>query len=351
MKSGNADRHRHLAGSVGVAVSCVLFLYEEEDWTGEETVLSDSEILGNTTKQNVVNDGPWKMELKPLLAQSSSFPTPIFNSSSSSSSSSFPKPNHYSPLLAQRWKLNFRRVSRKEQCQAQAITKKFLHHHVLKDCSCGCRGEDVGVGFSSSISLSELHLMPIFEIVNVDDMEDQRPPHMSIIPSAICGFAQACHFDGNQRHRTTSGVGLHGKQSNQILTVQLGLPAACQLPLAKTTGSFLVLVPIIAALCIRCIVAAFQNRAARNLRYQPARHQGSDENSMRWKTVLSDLQDPEAALGAESEPESSLLMEDKEGLHFEDMSHAYTKLEDEYQKFLSECGMSKWGYWRGGSSQ
>lgn len=34
----------------------------------------------------------------------------------------------------------------------------------------------------------------------------------------------------------------------------------------------------------------------------------------------------------------------------EDSSHAYTKLEHEYQKFLSECGMSEWGHWRGGSS-
>lgn len=34
---------------------------------------------------------------------------------------------------------------------------------------------------------------------------------------------------------------------------------------------------------------------------------------------------------------------------FEDISHAYTKLEPAYLKFLSECGMSKWGYWRGGS--
>lgn len=34
---------------------------------------------------------------------------------------------------------------------------------------------------------------------------------------------------------------------------------------------------------------------------------------------------------------------------FEDISHAYTKLEPAYLKFLSECGISKWGYWRGGS--
>lgn len=36
---------------------------------------------------------------------------------------------------------------------------------------------------------------------------------------------------------------------------------------------------------------------------------------------------------------------------FEESSHAYRKLEDDYEKFLSECGMSKWGYWRGGSPE
>lgn len=44
-----------------------------------------------------------------------------------------------------------------------------------------------------------------------------------------------------------------------------------------------------------------------------------------------------------------LFLEDEEPLHFEDTSRAYNKLEDDYHKFLSECGMSNWGYWRGGS--
>ena len=33
----------------------------------------------------------------------------------------------------------------------------------------------------------------------------------------------------------------------------------------------------------------------------------------------------------------------------EEVSHAHAKLEHDYQQFLSECGISKWGYWRGGS--
>lgn len=40
--------------------------------------------------------------------------------------------------------------------------------------------------------------------------------------------------------------------------------------------------------------------------------------------------------------------EDQEQNLYEDMSRAYSKLEHDYEKFLSECGMSKWGYRRGG---
>lgn len=43
------------------------------------------------------------------------------------------------------------------------------------------------------------------------------------------------------------------------------------------------------------------------------------------------------------------LPDDKEQPHVEDASHAFDKLEGDYQKFLSECGMSSYGYWRGGS--
>ncbi|KAF2296953.1 hypothetical protein GH714_013511 [Hevea brasiliensis] len=73
-------------------------------------------------------------------------------------------------------------------------------------------------------------------------------------------------------------------------------------------------------------------------------HDGN--RGMRWKYALSDIEDPN--LDSESRIESNSISEDQEQILFEDMSHAYSKLEHDYEKFLSECGMSKWGYWRGG---
>ncbi|MBA0874536.1 hypothetical protein Goshw_018127 [Gossypium schwendimanii] len=41
--------------------------------------------------------------------------------------------------------------------------------------------------------------------------------------------------------------------------------------------------------------------------------------------------------------------EDEANIQNEEASEDYGGLEHDYQKFLSECGISKWGYWRGGS--
>ncbi|KAK4413411.1 hypothetical protein Salat_2753700 [Sesamum alatum] len=268
------------------------------------------------------------MELK--LAQSS-LPTAIF-----SSSSFFTK--HFT-LLAQRWKLHIQRISWKDQ----DINKKILVH-VVKD------GENL-------TSISKLYGVPIHDIAAVNkDIVDvdlvSEGQHLNI-PSASAGYAQGSHFEGDKFHehplpKATPCLEFNTRQWNQILTI----PSSCRLPLAKTTGSFLVLVPLI-AFCIRCIIGACQNRVTRNLRRQAVNKSGVHRdrcNSMRWKTVLSELRDPDA-LDAESEMDSDPFSEEQEQVHFEESFHSYAKLEDDYQKFLSECGMSNWGYWRGGSPQ
>ncbi|KAB1210930.1 hypothetical protein CJ030_MR6G019679 [Morella rubra] len=65
------------------------------------------------------------------------------------------------------------------------------------------------------------------------------------------------------------------------------------LPHAKTTGYFLVLIPLI-AFCVRCIIAAFQTRVTGELKEElvsesEGRHQKC--RSMRWKSALSDTRE------------------------------------------------------------
>ncbi|KAL5845828.1 hypothetical protein ACOSQ3_009352 [Xanthoceras sorbifolium] len=128
---------------------------------------------------------------------------------------------------------------------------------------------------------------------------------------------------------------------------------ARSLPHAKpTTGYFLVLVPLL-AFCIRCMIGAFRTRVAGDSRHQAVNeskghHRGS--KSMRWKSALSDITEADIP-EHESRLDSNDSSEDQAQTSFEDTSLAYSKLEHDYEKFLSECGLSKWGYWRGGSPE
>ncbi|XP_020531787.1 uncharacterized protein LOC18448485 isoform X4 [Amborella trichopoda] len=70
--------------------------------------------------------------------------------------------------------------------------------------------------------------------------------------------------------------------------------------------------------------------------------------SMRWKFALSEIREM-GIVDAESRENPDGDSQDQELDSLEEVAEAYTKLEPAYQKFLSECGMSKWGYWRGGS--
>ncbi|KAH6775143.1 hypothetical protein C2S52_012704 [Perilla frutescens var. hirtella] len=265
------------------------------------------------------------MELK--LSQSS-FPTAIFNPSSF-----LPR-----PFALLRWKLDIQRITWK----GQGMSKKILVH-VVKE------GETL-------TSISKLYGVPVLEIAasneEIADVDLVFEGQQLKIPSAVAQCAQVCHFEGYKlrEHHFPSGsprLGFHIRQWNQIFT----MPSFHQFPIAKTACSFPVLVPLV-AFCIVCIMGAFQIILAKNSRHQAAKKSGvhHHSSSARWKTALSDLRDPDS-LDAESAPDSDPSSDEKEQLRFEDVSHAYTKLEGDYQKFLSQCGMSNYGYWRGGSPQ
>ncbi|KAL8059975.1 hypothetical protein ABFX02_03G122600 [Erythranthe guttata] len=254
------------------------------------------------------------MELK--LSQSS-LPTAIFTSSS-------PSLQHF-----QQWKLEIERISRK----GQGMMNKESANHVVKDD----RGETL-------TSISKLYGVSIIENCCLSAAANDK--EMADVDLVSDGqnrnSARVCNLEGTKlhEHHQLSNTTV-SKQPNQIFY----LLSSHQLPLvAKAGGSFLVLVPLM-AFCISCIIGTFRNRVLRNPRHKASnkygvQHHNKSHNSPRWKNVLD----------AESEPDNSHpLYEDQEQVNFEDASHANTKLEDDYQKFLSECGMSNWGYWRGGS--
>ncbi|KAK8651614.1 hypothetical protein V6N13_141211 [Hibiscus sabdariffa] len=119
---------------------------------------------------------------------------------------------------------------------------------------------------------------------------------------------------------------------------------------AKSTGYFLVVVPLI-AFCIGCVISTFRTRVARGIRQlagdkSQALHHGA--KGMRWKSALSDTVEGDvfdSELGLDSNSPS----EDEAYIQYEEAPEDYGRLQHDYQKFLSECGISECGYWRDGS--
>ncbi|XP_057793699.1 uncharacterized protein LOC131010266 isoform X2 [Salvia miltiorrhiza] len=255
------------------------------------------------------------MELK--LSQSS-LPTPIFNPSSF-----FPK--HFA-LLSQRWKLDIQRIAGKGRF---ASKKNLVHFLKLL-----IRTRRLLMSTSFSKANVSKSLLLLLDVLNCSIFLMFDLPYQ-------------CDFEGHLLPNGSARLGFHIRQWKTQISSTMPFH---QFSIAKAAGSFPILVAVV-ALCIVCIMGAFRIILAKNSRQKSA---DKSSNCARWRTALSELRDPDS-LDAESAPDSDLqlqpLPDDKEQFHLEDASHGYNKLEGEYEKFLSECGMSSYGYWRGGSPQ
>ncbi|XP_073139765.1 uncharacterized protein [Henckelia pumila] len=233
-----------------------------------------------------------------------------------------------STISSQRCKLHLQRISWKSE------DKKSLVHVVKQD--------------ENLPSLSELYGMPILadkDIVDGNLVFEGTSP--------VITYAQVHHCGGrewlrNKLSKTSQDLGFRRREWNQIIIKS----SHHHLLRAKTTGSFLVLVPLV-VFCIRCIMVAIRSRNARDLGNQEPQISGVGHRmskSTRWRTALSELRDPDA-MDTECEPDFAQVLEDEDRSYIHEHSRDYAKVEDEYQKFLTKCGMSEWGYWRGGSPE
>ncbi|XP_008459633.1 uncharacterized protein LOC103498697 isoform X2 [Cucumis melo] len=126
--------------------------------------------------------------------------------------------------------------------------------------------------------------------------------------------------------------------------------ASSRLPPARTT-SFIVLVPLV-IFCTRCIIGASYARVFGTLKLKAINKQEGERHKFRsghWRSALRDIRELDG-LDCEAPIDSTSPSEDEQ-ISVEDLSHAYKKLDQDYEKFLSECGLSKWGYWRGGTQR
>ncbi|KDP45645.1 hypothetical protein JCGZ_17252 [Jatropha curcas] len=205
--------------------------------------------------------------------------------------------------------------------------------HVVKD------GETVesiskqyGVSIDSIAAANKLDMNILFkgQLLNIPafGMED---PQLTKKRESFIFYKQERSQDGF----------LNRKAFTMLLTSH-GLSHACLLNnRTKSTGYFLFLVLVI-AFCIKCIIGVFHSGDPRDTELQTSdesrKNHRDQPRSMRWKSALIDVEGPN--LDSDLRPDSNNASEDQDSNFFEDMSHAYSKLEIDYQKFLSECGIS-----------
>ncbi|XP_022141746.1 uncharacterized protein LOC111012032 isoform X2 [Momordica charantia] len=127
---------------------------------------------------------------------------------------------------------------------------------------------------------------------------------------------------------------------------KLFLHVSPRLPPARTT-SFIVLVPLI-VFCARCIIGASYARVSKTSKLKTIDKSEGEHHKFRsghWRSALRDIRELDG-LDSESSTDPSSPSVDEQ-ISVEDLSHAYKKLDKDYEKFLSECGLSNCGYWRG----
>lgn len=242
-------------------------------------------------------------------------------------------------VLAERWRFHIQDISK-----GQSSTNPYLLHVVKEGETLTSISEQYGVSLYSvaAANKNKLDVDLVFEgqLLNIPA---SAPADTQVYQVKKC---ESPSFDQLERLQNFMKIMDGFLNQKPFITV-----TTLRLPHAKATGYFLVLVPAL-AFCIRCIIGAFHTRARRNLGCQASnesrRHHDVPE-SKRWKHALSDIREPDN-LDGEPILNSTGTSADQDQNSFEEVSHAYDKLEHEYQKFLSECGISNSGYWRGGST-
>ncbi|XP_034676429.1 uncharacterized protein LOC117907138 isoform X5 [Vitis riparia] len=207
------------------------------------------------------------------------------------------------------FKKHFRMLTEKWRFQIQEISKgqhstKHNSVHMVKDG----RGETLS-------SISKQYGVSIYSVAaankNIEDIDLVFCGQHLNIPSSAVGETQKFQteksklssFDTLKRHQHSLEV-LGGRLNQKLCTVA---PSFHSLSHAKTTGYFLVLVPLI-AFCIRCIIGAFQNRVVGDLRHQAVNESEVDyhgSKSVRWKSALDDIREPDT-LDTGLQPDSIL---------------------------------------------
>ncbi|KAJ6433689.1 hypothetical protein OIU84_017395 [Salix udensis] len=257
----------------------------------------------------------------------------------------FPNPKTTFPSPSLKWWVNSKKHFYRSCREMEISYSGYCKGSKLPQCLLASCGQRYGVS-RYSVSAANKNILDVDLVFEGQflNIPASAPADTQVYQVKKCGTPSFDHLKRLQNSMKIMDGVLNRKPFIMLTTHHL--------PHAKAaTGYFLVLVPAF-AFCISCVIGAFQTRACRNLGCQAPnesrRHHDVPE-SKRWKHALSDIREAD---NFDGEPilNSTGSSVDQDQNSFEEVSNAYDKLELEYQNFLSECGISNSGYWRGGSA-
>ncbi|XVF30137.1 hypothetical protein REPUB_Repub16aG0031300 [Reevesia pubescens] len=274
------------------------------------------------------------MEVKLSLRKCSSLPKSLL---SNHTKTSFPPHTH--TVCLKSWAATQRH-------RFKGLMKKWRLQNNSKDYSCSTHVVKQGETLSS---ISKMYGVSVYSIAAANkDIVDIDLVFKGQLLNIPASSLLQTHLDQAKESRLWHSIrALKTPSQKYFFTMLTSHGLSNQ---AKVTGYFLVLVPLI-AFCIRCIISTLRNKVARDMRHQAvdvSKGHHNEAKSMRWKSALSDTMEGDA-FDFESGLDSNSPSEDEAYISYEQASQDYGRLQHDYQKFLSDCGISKWGYWRSGS--
>ncbi|VVB08674.1 unnamed protein product [Arabis nemorensis] len=222
--------------------------------------------------------------------------------------------------VAERWRFRVQHMSVKEQMTKHDLVRFAKRseslRYILKQY--GVSVENPQENKASSINFEETHAN-VPSTVIYDSSKMNTTEELPDLPR-------------KEKYRETisTAENLSGKNHHNI-------------PHLNTGALFTNLLPVL-GFCIICVIGTVHRIISRNLEKLGGRkesqghHHGSEERT-RWRSALSDWNEPLASDEHDSSPENRVGSANQEAM--EEVDEAYNRVELEYKRFLSECGVSE----------
>ncbi|XP_010421905.1 PREDICTED: uncharacterized protein LOC104707284 isoform X2 [Camelina sativa] len=218
--------------------------------------------------------------------------------------------------VSERWRFRVQQMSEKELRTKHELSRSAKRSESLKRIL-----KQYGVSVENS---EETKTISRLDDINFEEELD------AVVPSSI--------IDDSKMNTTEELPDLRRQEKyTETVSTAENLSGQYQHKLGHLNSGalFTFLLPAVLGLCIVCIIGTLHTIISRKT--SKGHHPGS--KGTRWRTALSDRNEPLASDENDSSPEDSVASANQEAT--DEMNEACSRVELEYKRFLLECGVSE----------